>query len=84
VGSKTFDGVRFAAYTDDHPPPHVHGFYAGVEVVMELIFAKKKIRLAQRKNRIIPASAKRSDVNYIIKVAKAHSREIHKLWEAAQ
>ncbi len=51
---------------------------------MELIFAKKKIRLAQRKNRIIPASAKRSDVNYIIKVAKAHSREIPKLWEAAQ
>jgi hypothetical protein len=41
VGSKTFDGVRFAAYTDDHPPPHVHGFYAGVVVVMELIFAKK-------------------------------------------
>lgn len=84
MGSKTFDGVRFAAYTDDHPPAHVHGFYAGVEVILELVFSNKKIRLAQRKARIIPATAKRSDVNYIIKVAKANSREIHKLWRAAQ
>jgi len=27
VGSRTFDGARFAAYTDDHPPDHVHGLY---------------------------------------------------------
>jgi hypothetical protein len=84
VGSQTFDGVRFAAYSDDHPPPHVHGFYAGVEVVMELFVADKKIRLARRKSCIIPASAKRSDINRIIRVAKAHSREIFKLWEAAR
>lgn len=36
MGSKTFDGVWFEAYSLDHPPPHVHGFYAGVEVVVEL------------------------------------------------
>jgi hypothetical protein len=30
VGSKTFDGVWFMAYTKDHLPPHVHAFYAGV------------------------------------------------------
>ncbi len=51
---------------------------------MELFVADKKIRLARRKSCIIPASAKRSDINRIIRVAKAHSREIFKLWEAAR
>jgi Domain of unknown function (DUF4160) len=84
VGSKTFDGVRFAAYTDDHLPPHVHGFYAGVEVILELFFEEKKVRLARRKDRIRPPNAKQSDVNYIVRVAGKHLDEIIELWEAAQ
>ncbi|MEO7028728.1 MAG: hypothetical protein ABI147_04930 [Acidobacteriaceae bacterium] len=71
MGSKMFDGVQFAAYTDDHPPPHVHGFYAGMEVILELSFAEKKVRLADRKDRVRPPNAKRLD-------------EIIALWEAAQ
>ena len=35
VGSKTLDGVWFAAYSDDHLPVHVHGRYAGIEVLVE-------------------------------------------------
>lgn len=40
MGSKTYDGVRFMVYPLDHPPPHVHGFYAEVEVILELDFEK--------------------------------------------
>jgi hypothetical protein len=36
----------FVAYSHDHPPPHVHGFYAEVEVLLELVDGT--VRLAQR------------------------------------
>jgi hypothetical protein len=29
-------GIEFVMYTRDHPPPHVHVFYAGNEYVLEL------------------------------------------------
>jgi hypothetical protein len=81
VGSKTFDGVRFAAYTDDHLPPHVHGFYASAEVIMELIFKDKKVRLARRPDNIKPPNAKKSDVKRIRRAAKDHTAELIKLWK---
>jgi hypothetical protein len=34
VGSKKFDGVWFSIYSHDHPPPHAHGRYAGVQVIV--------------------------------------------------
>jgi hypothetical protein len=36
MGSIRFDGVRFVVYTMDHEPRHVHGFYAEVEVIVDL------------------------------------------------
>lgn len=63
MGTKTFDGVRFAAWSDDHLPAHVHGFYAGVEVILDLDFETRKIRLADRWDRIMPLNAKISDVH---------------------
>jgi len=83
VGSKTFDGVRFAAYTDDHLPPHVHGFYAGVEAIVELLIAERAVRLALRKDDVTPRNAKRSDVNHILRTAAKHFDELVALWEAA-
>jgi hypothetical protein len=84
VGSKTFDGVRFAAYTDDHPPPHVHGSYAGVEVILELLIVARAIRLADRKDRVKPANAKRSDISHVVTLAAEHFDELVQLWEDAQ
>jgi len=52
VGSKTYDGVRFSAWVDDHIPPHVHAFYAGIEVVIEL--AEGEFRVADLKDAITP------------------------------
>jgi hypothetical protein len=37
VGSKTSDGVWFISYSHDHAPPHVHGDYGRVRVVVELL-----------------------------------------------
>jgi hypothetical protein len=76
--------VRFAAYTDDHLPPHVHGFYAGAEVIMDLLFKEKKVRLARRSDNIKPANAKKSDVKRVRKAAKDHVIELIKLWKDAR
>jgi len=36
MGSLRFDGIRFMVYTMDHAPRHVHGFYAELEVIVDL------------------------------------------------
>jgi len=82
VGSKTFDGVWFAAWSDDHLPPHVHGYYAGVEVLVELV--EGKTRLADRSDPISPGNAKRSDVRRILKTARKHADELAELWRVAR
>ena len=88
MGSKTFDGVRFAAYTDDHLPPHVHGFYESAEVLLDLIYGKelkdREIRLADRTNNIIPANAKGSDVRRVRRAARKCSEQLFELWEDAR
>ena len=48
MGSLRFDGVRFVAYPQDHEPVHVHGFYAEVEVIVELREAAREVALAGR------------------------------------
>jgi hypothetical protein len=78
VGSKTFDGVWFTAYSDDHPPPHVHGWYAGIEVLVE--FVGGTVRLAQRARPVRPPNGKRSDVNHVLKVAARNAAELMELW----
>ena len=83
MGSKTFDGVRFAAYTDDHLPPHVHGFYAGIEAIVELLISERAVRLSPRKDNVTPRNGKRSDVNHILRTAAKHFDELVALWEAA-
>ena len=30
------DGIQFIMYTRDHPPPHIHVFYSGLEYVVLL------------------------------------------------
>jgi hypothetical protein len=84
VGSKTFDGVRFSAYVDDHLPPHVHGFYAGVEVILELDFETRDIRLARRHDRVQPQNAKSSDVRRVRRAAEEYGEELFRLWEVAR
>jgi hypothetical protein len=81
VGPKTFDGVWFVAYSHDHPPPHVHGFYAEVEVLVELMDGTG--RLARRAKPIRPPRAKQSDVNHILRTAMKHTAELMELWRIA-
>ena len=78
MGTKTFDGVWFLAYSHDHLPPHVHGFYAGVEVLVELVNGTE--RLAHRTKPIRPRNAKQSDVNHVLRTATKHAAELMELW----
>ncbi|MFZ9733303.1 MAG: DUF4160 domain-containing protein [Schleiferiaceae bacterium] len=32
----SLDGIQFIMYTRDHPPPHIHVFYSGLEYVVFL------------------------------------------------
>jgi Domain of unknown function (DUF4160) len=79
VGSKTFDGVWFISFSDDHLPPHVHGKYAETQVIVELLSDEKVVQ-SDREDAIEPKNAKRSDVRRIMRVAASHALELHELW----
>jgi hypothetical protein len=81
VGSKTFDGVWFISYSDDHLPPHVHGHYAGVEFIFDVL-PDGSIRQSDRAKAVRPAGAKQSDARRILQVAKMHGDELMAVWEA--
>jgi hypothetical protein len=61
-------------------PPHVHGFYAEVEVIVDLL-PGQKVGRSDRSGAVDPKNAKRGDVRRILKVAAAYAAELHKLWE---
>jgi len=81
VVSLRFGGVRFVAYSNDHPPRHVHGFAGETEAIVDLWF-DGIVALARRDDAVRPANAKRSDVKRILRAAAEHFDELAALWEA--
>jgi hypothetical protein len=75
MGSIRFEGVRFAAFSDDHEPMHVHGSYAEVVVVVEL-HPDRTVSLADRTDAVRPPNAKRSDVKHVLVMASEHFEEL--------
>jgi len=71
----------FVAYSNDHPPSHVHGFAGDAEVIVDLRI-DGRIALAERNDAIRPGNAKRSDVRKILNEAALHFEELAALWEA--
>ena len=69
----------FVVYSNDHPPRHVHGFLSEAEAIVDLRF-DGNVALADRKDAIRPANAKRSDVRKILDTAAAHF-DMTALWE---
>jgi hypothetical protein len=80
VGSKTYDGVWFAAYSNDHEPPHVHGAYAETLVIVDLL-PDGTTAESSRAGAVQPNNAKRSDVRRILETAADHAAELKLLWE---
>jgi len=80
VGSKTYDGVWFAAFSQDHEPPHVHGAYAEVVVIVDLL-ADGTVAESKRRDAVQPGNAKRSDVKRVLDTATRHAAELKELWE---
>jgi hypothetical protein len=80
MGSIRFNGVRFAAYSMDHEPRHVHGFYADVEVIVDLR-ADGNVSLANRTDAVRPGSGSKSDVRHILTIAAKHFDDLVLLWE---
>lgn len=81
MGSLRFDGVLFIAYSNDHPPRHVHGFTGETEAIVDLRL-NGAVALAERDDAVQPANAKRSDVKKILNAAALHFEELAVLWEA--
>jgi hypothetical protein len=80
MGSIRLSGVRFTAYTMDHEPRHVHGFYADIEVIVNLC-PDGGIALANRTDAIRPSNGSKSDVRHVMTVAAGHFDELVSLWE---
>jgi hypothetical protein len=80
MSSIRFDGVRFVAYTMDHVPRHVHGFYADVELIVDLR-QDGKVSLANRSDATRPSNGSKSDVRHVLTVAARHFDELVLLWE---
>ena len=80
MGSLNFGSVQFVAYSNDHPPRHVHGFLSETEVIVDLR-PDGNVALADRKDAIRPTNAKRSDVKKILSAAAQHFDELVALWE---
>ena len=76
-------GIRFVAYSNDHPPRHVHGFTGETEAVVDLRL-NGTVALAQRNDAIRPANAKRSEVKKILSAAALHFEELVELWEGVR
>ncbi|SPF45159.1 conserved hypothetical protein [Candidatus Sulfotelmatobacter kueseliae] len=79
--SLRFGGVRFVAYSNDHPPRHLHGFCGETEAILDLR-PDRTVALAKRDDAIRPANAKRSEVRKILRAAAEHFDEMAELWEA--
>lgn len=82
MGSYRFDGVTFRVYPEDHEPPHVHGSYQGVLVIVELGM-DRAIRIANRWDAIRPGNAKKNQVRHILQVAGLHYDDLMELWREA-
>ena len=80
MGRIRIDAVWFQAFSDDHPPPHVHGFYAEVEVIIDL-FDNGTTALSSRKRNTTPANAKLSDVRKVLDLAAKNYSTLKALWE---
>jgi len=70
--------VRFSIYSNDHLPPHAHGFYGDVEVLVEI--NAHYVDVVRRKDAILPRNAKSSDVAHILDIAALHKRELLAIW----
>ncbi|HWG19889.1 MAG TPA: hypothetical protein VG225_05100 [Terracidiphilus sp.] len=80
MGSTRFEGVRFTAYTIDHEPRHVDGFYAEVEVIVDLRL-DGTVSLANRSDAIRPSNGSKSDARHVLVTAAKHFDELVSLWE---
>jgi len=80
MGSKTFDGVRFSAFSDDHLPRHVHGYTEGVTVIVDLLEGGE-VALSDRLRPTKPLNPKRSIVSKVLRIAGRNVDELNALWE---
>jgi hypothetical protein len=64
----------------DHEPRHVHGFYADVEVIVNLR-PDGEVSLANRSDAVRPSNGSKSDVRHVLTVAAKHFDELAVLWE---
>ena len=63
----------------DHHPPHAHGFYGSVSVVVEFGDSEN---IGVRGGSVQPPNAKRNQIRKIVDTAVEHYPELIKMWEA--
>ena len=81
MGTLRFDGVWFAIYSRDHPPPHAHATYGGIAVIVQFDFVGRKVEKAARIDAVMPGNASRSALKHILRAAERHLSELQLMWE---
>jgi hypothetical protein len=79
MGELRFEGVKFFAFPGDHNPPHVHGFYGEVGVIVDLN-PDRTVVISDRKDAVKPPNGKRADIRHVTKIAAKHYDELIALW----
>ena len=79
MGSLRFDGVRFSIYPNDHPPPHVHGYFAEMSAVIDLL-PGGGVDISSRTNPYWPLNAKKSDLRKVLRIASTHEAALREEW----
>jgi len=80
MASIRLGGIRFVAYSNDHPPRHVHGIVDETEIIIDLR-KDGSVRLAERANCVRPANAKKATIRHILQTAAENFDELAALCE---
>ncbi len=80
VGSIRLQGIRFVAYPSDHEPRHIPGFYADLEVIVDLKL-DGTVSLANRTDAVRRTDASKADIRHVLTIAAKHFDELVALWE---
>jgi uncharacterized protein DUF4160 len=70
----------FTAFSLDHLPRHVHGSYAEVVVIVDLLH-DGIVRLSSRVDAVRPSNGRKADIRHVLAVAAKHYNELVALWE---
>lgn len=80
MGSLRYRSFRFVAYSNDHPPRHVHAFFEEAEVIVDLR-QNRTVAIADRANAYSPKNLNMVKLKRVLNAAADNFDQLVALWE---